>query len=178
MSINLTPEQRRQLAEGRPVRVQDEGTNLPLVVLTEQLYAQLPEVPRPAQDPGRDSRYGSLDQVCPLHLPVRDLPIVPEIQQRIDEQCRRLNLGRGRYRREVEEELLLSFYFGGRWVAVLPARDGSVIVGVTDELRSPGFDRQLAALDERDRGKRNIYAPLPWVVEQPNLPLSFTLPLS
>lgn len=97
-----------------------------------------------------------------MRVRVRDLPTPPEVQERIDRKCKRLSLGRGKYRRMVEEELKLSYYFGGRWIAVLRTPDGPIVVAVTNDLASDSFTAQLACLGPVEQRERVLDLPSAW----------------
>ncbi len=157
MSIELTTEQQRALSEGRPVETVDPADNRRVVVLSADVYARMVRVPTTTpeepQSPDPSSTRSSPEQQ-PVRIRVRDLPTPPEVQQRLDQKCRRLGLGRGKYRQMAEEELKLSYHFGGRWIALLGTPDGPVVVAVADDLASDSFTSQLDALSPTEQRQR------------------------
>jgi hypothetical protein len=113
MSIDLTPQQRQALSDGQPVETIDPADNRRVVVLPADLYyARMVGVSTPAPLPPQPlspSPTGSPPaERQPLRIRVRELPAPPEVQQRIDQKCQRLRLGRGKYRQMVEQEMKLS----------------------------------------------------------------------
>jgi len=62
----------------------------------------------------------------------------------------------------VEKEMKLSYHFGGRWISLLPTKDGPVVVAVTDDLASDSFTAQLEWLSPTERRESNLFLPSPW----------------
>jgi hypothetical protein len=177
MSIELTSEQRQALNEGRPVETVDPTDNRRVVVLPADIFAKMVQVPVTSSIPSQSdtpSPPGSPSpERQPLRIRVRDLPAPPEVQQRIDQICRRLSLGRGKYRQNVEEELKLSYHFGGRWIALLSTPEGPVVVAVADDLASDSLTAQLASLSPAEQRQRTLFVPSSWNGDQPELPTSW-----
>ena len=65
--------------------------------------------------------------------------------------------------REVQDELLLQYYFGGQYVAFLPTREGPLVMAA-GPLASAAFDQQLAAVSPQERQRVILEAVDPWNV--------------
>ena len=66
---------------------------------------------------------------------LRSLPMPPEVAQEVKKHCRQLGVWRRKYVREVENDLMLQYYFGGQDVYLLPTAEGPVIIPIPERQR-------------------------------------------
>ena len=140
-----------QAANGKPVEVLDPQTRQAYVLIAAEVYQRIRHLVEGAEDQAqRPEAPGTAGEGQPMRLKVRELPMLPEVAERVKEYCKKLGFWRRRYVQEVEDEMRLQYHFGGQYVGLLPSPEGPLIVAAGD-LRSEAFDRQLAALpvDER-----------------------------
>ena len=163
--MRLTEEQHQvvEAAGNQPVEVVDPQTKRAYVLLPVELFygngPVEPEVPAP-----RDGLPAEVARGEPMRINLRELPTPPEVAERIRRHCKKLGLWRRRYVQEVEDEIKLSYYFGGRYVAYLKSKDGPIVVAA-GKLASEAFQRQLDALLPEER--RTVIKWLPDVWNDP-----------
>jgi len=92
-----------------------------------------------------------------------DLPIPPEVAEEAKQYIAKLHMGGWggvAHRRDILEDMLLQYYYGGNWVGYLRSPQGKVVVavGMLDE----AFNRQLDALSPEERRQVSLYPALPW----------------
>jgi hypothetical protein len=169
MTMHLTKEQSQfvqQQGEG-PVPVLDPITNKTYVLLATEAFQQVrnllpPAEAVPAGETAGTSPAAPPAEVKPLRQRLRDLPVPPEVATAVKKRCKELGLwwSWGSLRREILEERLLQWYYGGQYVGYLATAEGRIIVaaGLPDE----AFDRQLAFLDAGERRNVILRAVDPW----------------
>ena len=169
----LTEEQRRALEagepRGQPVNVIDPQTQKTYVPLPwdqfERIRGLLGETVAAGGEEmspaGTQSSHSCPRLEVPLPRRFRDLPTPPEVSEEVKRHCHRLGLRRRRYRQDVEDELKLQYYFGGRYVGYLPTDQGPVIVAA-GKLGSEEFGRQLDGVASERRRDVILNVPSPW----------------
>jgi hypothetical protein len=167
--MRLTDEQHRliEAAQCRPVEVPDPLTYRVYVLLPAEVYHSVRGVveARPGQaghsasarPPGLPSP--AAGSALPMRL--RDMPLPPEVPEKVGNHCRRLGLRRRSYVQKVEEELKLQYYFGGQYVAYVRSADGPVIVA-SGNPESEEFGKQLDALAPEARRQTSYAMPNVW----------------
>jgi hypothetical protein len=96
-----------------------------------------------------------------MRVSVRNLPLTDELTREIQAQRRRLGVWRRKYVQEMEDELKLRYYFGGKYVAYLTSEHGPVVVAA-GQLESAAFDEQLAWLSPEERQRAVLDAVDRW----------------
>jgi hypothetical protein len=166
MKIELTHEQEQAVRQGRPVEVIDPASNRAFVVVTRELYESV----RPLLEGGQDGGPSSspppalapavTPEVKPLRQRVRDLPLPPEVAAEAKRYCKYLGTSRAKDIREMEEQMKLQHYYGGKWIAYLRTDEGPVVVAAAKSLSDPVFDQQLSFLTPEERRRRIIDSPI------------------
>ncbi len=135
MAIQLTPEQRQAVREGRPVEVHDPEGDLRGVLISAQENARFHPPAPPSSAPER--------KTPAVSLPVRlaDLPITSELRQQIEVACKEHWYSGGMDRDMIEHQLKLKYYFPNRIVGLLETPDGysAIAAGIDYE----DFELQL-----------------------------------
>ncbi len=149
--MQLTAEQHQivEAAHGQPVEVVDPLSNRAYVLVPAELYPRAGAVP-PEADVPRSALPPEVARGEPLRIKLRELPMPPEVAEEARQRCKELGLWRRRYVQELEDELQLSYYFGGKYVAYLKSKDGPIVVAV-GRRASESFQRQLDALAPEER---------------------------
>jgi len=162
--IELTDKQRRVLAAGRgkPLEVVDPDTQQRYVLVAREQFERvrsLLEGP-PAQAPGpRTTPAGPAPERQPLRQRVRELPLPPAVAAEAKRYGKRLGFWRAKHFRELEEQMKLQHYYGGKWIAYLQTDEGPVVVAAADSLDDPSFDQQLSFLTAEERRSVLIDSP-------------------
>jgi hypothetical protein len=89
-----------------------------------------------------------------------DLPTPEEVASRAQRRARERGL-RGRWRRELEEQLKLQYYFGGQCVSYLRGA-GGIVVMAAGRSGSPEYQRQLAGVAAEQRARLVLAIPPRW----------------
>ena len=156
--MQLTAEQSQAIeaAGGRPVEVVDPQTQRTYVLLSAEAYQPVRDLVEGRQPEGpRPEAPASIAEGQPMRVKVRELPMPPEVAERVKKCCKKLGFWRRRYVAEVEDELQLQYHFGGQYVGILRSKEGPIIVaaGILDE----AFDLQLASLPPPERQEVMLY---------------------
>jgi hypothetical protein len=166
--MQLTAEQRQvvEAARGKPVEVIDPETTRAYVLLSAELYERLRhlvEREKPEQGLGAQATPGPVvaARERPVRMKVRALPMPPEVADVVKKHCRKLGFWRRKYVRQVEDELMLQYHFGGKYVAYLRSEEGPIVVAAGDP-GSEAFGRQLDALTPEERGQVAYLVPSVW----------------
>ncbi len=152
MAIQLTPEQRQAVREGRPVEVHDPEDDLRAVMVSSDEFQRM-----------RRSLSLELAEKPDLRPPVwlRDLTLPPDVQEHVQRRCRIRRFSSTVDRRRLEEEVKLQYFFGGLGVGYLVTESGRVVVAVGpwygDEL-----DRQLDSMGIAQRREVVLDCPARW----------------
>jgi hypothetical protein len=151
--IELTPEQRQALEQqnGEPVRVVDPATHDVYVLVRAEVYERLAGVkkpPAPAAPPCQ-----------PLRQRVRDLPLPPEVAAEAARYGKQIGCWWAKDFRQLEEQMKVQHYYGGKWIAFLETDEGPVVVAVADDLNDPSFDQQLSFLTAEERRSAILDSP-------------------
>jgi hypothetical protein len=85
----------------------------------------------------------------------------PEAAERVRRHCKYLGVWRRRYVQEVEDQVKLSYYFGGQTVVTLRSIEGPIIVAA-GRAASEEFGRQLHVLAPEDRRQKCYCYPPLW----------------
>src|SRR5262245_34023042 len=118
--MRLTEEQHQLVAAAgdQPVDVVDPQSNRAYVLLPAALFQRvreiLPEVAAPREALPEEATRGE-----PMRIKLRELPMPAEAAEETRRYCKKLGLWRRRYVQEVEDEVKLSYYFGGQAVVTL-----------------------------------------------------------
>jgi hypothetical protein len=166
MVIHLT-EQQRQAVEarhGEPVEVVDPVTNRVYVLVGMETYERVRSLLE--SSPERASAAGSPPVTAssagerkPLRQRVRELPLPPEVAAEAKRYCKRLGLWGAKSRRQMEEQMKLQHYYGGRWIAELLTDQGIVVVAAAESLNDPVLDQQLSFLTAEERRSVRFESP-------------------
>ncbi len=166
----LTEEQAKLLQQTKaPVEVTDPTTHQVYYLISAEIFEKIRDLLPVNGPPGHSSAANGEGPQCswrnpekrlPIPQSIRDLAVPPDVTQRLQRRCAKLNIGRGRSRQELLDQLLMQWYYGGQSVGWLPSANGKVIVaaGALDEL----FDAQLARLSPDERRQVVIEAAYPW----------------
>jgi hypothetical protein len=149
--MQLTEEQHRlvEAAGDQPVEVVDPQSNRAYVLVPAELFEHIrpalscPAAPLSPLPP--EAVRGE-----PMRIKLRELPMPPEVAERVRQYCKQYHFWRKRYVQEIEDEAKFSYYFGG-WAAVtLRSKEGPIIVAA-GRVESDEFGRQLDALPPGER---------------------------
>ncbi len=141
MAIELTPEQRQALLAhpDGPVDVVDPITRRNYVLVAREQYAtggaSTPAAPPPAEQ-------------APVPVPVRlaTLPTPPEVAAEARRFCAKWRPWGGRKSlAEVEEDLKLQFYFGGKCINYVRGAEGLVVLAA-GRAGTSDYQQQLDAI--------------------------------
>jgi hypothetical protein len=94
---------------------------------------------------------------------LKDLQLPPELVKRANERLRRLGFFARfskKWRRYVEEEAKLQYFYGGRTVALLDTPEWGVIVAL-GHVASEEFERAWNSLSREEQRNSLIYCPSP-----------------
>jgi hypothetical protein len=155
-SIELTDTQRQvlQRERGNPVQVVDPASQERYVLLAwehyERVRSLLEAVPHSAA-PAAAPRPSLPAGVGAPRQRIRDLPLPPEVAAQAKHYCKQLGWRGAASLRQVEEQMKLQYYYGGKWIALRQTDEGPLVVAVAESLRDPSFDRQLSSLTPDER---------------------------
>src|SRR5262249_13838985 len=145
-----------------PVEVTDPQSGRAYVLLPADVYQRVREVldgattGRTEAEPPSTALAGTA-----LRVRLRELTVPPEVAQEARRYCRELGLTRGKYVRQMEDELLFQYHYGGQYVAYLRSAEGPVVVAAGNP-GSEEFGRQLDALTTEERRQVTYAAPTVW----------------
>jgi hypothetical protein len=180
MTIELTDEQRQALRdeEGSPVYVIDPVTKRAYVLVARELYEHLwsPREGGPGYTchSSSHSADSSTQEKKPLRQALRDLPLPPNVAAEAKQYCERLGLWGAKNRRQMEEQMKLQHYYGGRWIAYLRTDGGPIVVAAAESLNDPAFEQQMSFLTSKERRTVIIDSPTPLFDEQSEILTAFS----
>lgn len=165
MTIELTEEQRQalQAEQGKPVDVVDPATQRRYVLLAQEQYERLRSLldqppAAPSESPPA-AAVGAKPEGKPLRQHVRELLLPPDVAAEMHRYCTRLGSWKAKNRRQMEEQMKLQHFYGGKWIAYLRTKDGIVVVAAADTIGDPSFERQLSFLTAEERRTAIIDSP-------------------
>jgi hypothetical protein len=163
-AIELTDAQRQALhaEQGTPIEVVDPATQQRYVLVAREQYERLRSLMEGgAQPPSSPSSPApaTTAEIKPMRQRVRDLPLPAAVAAEAQRYCKRLGLWGAASRRQMEEQMKLQHYYGGKWIAYLRTEEGPVVVAAADSLREPSFDQQLSFLTADERRSALIDSP-------------------
>lgn len=95
------------------------------------------------------------------HQPLKDLTLPPELQQHVEDSCRRRGFWWQRNRRGVEEDVKLQYFYGGYTVAYRRSADGLVVV-LAGRLSSPEFGEAWESFRREEQRDLILDSPSVW----------------
>jgi hypothetical protein len=163
--IELTDTQRQALSAepAQPVEVIDPATLQRYVLLHRDQYERMRTLveggPKPVPPLGTQTSAPAAPPQAPLRQRIRDLLLPPEVAAEAKRYCKRLGRWGAQSLRDMEEQMKLQHYYGGRWIACLETDDGLVVVAAAESLGATCFDQQLAAVTAEERRHLLINSP-------------------
>jgi hypothetical protein len=160
--MKLTEEQHQlvEAAKGQPVDVIDPQSNRAYVLVSAELFERIRPAVHEEAVPGAHMP-AEAARGEPMRIKLRELPTPEEVAERVRRHCKKLGLWRRRYVQPMEDEVKLSYYFGGLTVVTVPSKDGPIVVAAgwpdTEE-----FGRQLDALPPDERRQVAYSFPAMW----------------
>ncbi len=119
----------------------------------------------PERGQGLASASGASPQPVPCNLD--DLPMPPEVAAEAQRHALQRGL-RGKWRRELEEQLKLQFYFGGLCVSYIRTSRGIVVVAA-GRSGSQEYQEQLARVTPEQRADLILAIPSRWIDDETQL---------
>jgi hypothetical protein len=174
-TIELTGEQQQalQAEQGKLVDVVDPATKRHYVLLAQEQYERVRSLLEATPEPPAPFTGGETAGGKPLRQSLRDLPLPPEVAEELNRYCSRLGSRKAR-NHEMEEQMKLQHYFGGKWVAYLRTKEGPVIVATADRVGDPAFEQQLSSLTTQERQEAIIDCPTRLFDNQSDILTPFT----
>lgn len=170
MKIELNDQQEQAVKQGLPVEVVDVSSERTFVVVSRDLYERLCSLhdggPGQGLPPGASPAVASPSGGESLRQRIRDLPLPSAMAAEAKRYCAYLGLGGAKCRVQMEEQMKLQHYYGGRWIAYLRTAEGPVVIAAADSLDDPSFDQQLAFLTAEERRRAVIDSPTPLFDEE------------
>jgi hypothetical protein len=160
--MKLTEEQHQlvEAAKGQPVDVIDPQSNRAYVLVPAELFQRIRPAVHEEEVPGANMPPEAA-RGEPMRIKLRELPMPEEAAARVRRHCKNLGFWRRRYIQGVEDQVKLSYYFGGLAVVTVPSKDGPVIIAA-GRPESEEFGRQLNALSPEERRQRCCWYPGMW----------------